>query len=132
MADSIEALYRRRLREERRAAGLTQAEFAELLSARLGVHLDATTVTRMETGPRGVRLDEAVAAAEALRLPLAALLRDEDSIGEQIGELQRELSVDEWRVSQLSAELQQARHSVTGTRRRIAELEAARRSQDVE
>lgn len=126
------ATFARRLRNERGLAGLSQADLADLLTDLLGVKVHATAITKIEKREREVRITEAVAAAEALRLPLAALLRDEDAIGEQIGELRRELGLAEWRVDQASTALQQAQESVTIIRRRITELKAARSRPDAE
>ncbi|KOT59659.1 Fis family transcriptional regulator, partial [Streptomyces rimosus subsp. rimosus] len=69
-------LFVRRLRQERERLGISQAELARRMAALLGVNVDATAITRMEQQTRAVRLDEAVAAAEALGVPLITLVSD--------------------------------------------------------
>src|ERR1700690_832533 len=58
-------VFRARLRELRRAKEGTQQQLADMLTD-AGVKLDATAVTRLEGGTRGVALDEVVAIAAAL------------------------------------------------------------------
>lgn len=53
------------------------------------------------------------------------MLRDRDAIDDEIGELRRDLSLDQWRLSQAEKEAQQAQDSMSATRRCLAELEAA-------
>ncbi|WP_158277251.1 helix-turn-helix domain-containing protein [Serinibacter arcticus] len=119
-------VFRRRLREERARSGLSQSALAAALGRLLQRHLDPSAVARMEAGERSVRLEEAVAAAEVLGLPLGALLRDRDAIDDEIGELERDLSVAEWETSQAAEAHRTARDSAVGLRRRIAELRAIR------
>ncbi|QXV62911.1 helix-turn-helix domain-containing protein [Amycolatopsis sp. TNS106] len=66
-------LFARNLRRERERLGLSQAEVARRSSEILGSNLDPTAVTRVEQGTRTVRLDEAVAIAQALDVPLPLL-----------------------------------------------------------
>jgi len=70
------AVFARRLRQEREDANISQADLARRISERLGTTIDPSAITRIERKERAVRLDEAVIAAEALRLPLSALLVD--------------------------------------------------------
>lgn len=78
MAEKSQEIFVRRLREERRAARMTQAALAARMTKRLdGVTIDASIVTRIERGQRGVSLDEAVAAAESVGVPLDRLLDPE-------------------------------------------------------
>lgn len=65
--DPTEDAFRQQMRAAREQAGVTQAELAELLSAR-GVKMDASAVARMERGERGVKLAEAHVIAEILEL----------------------------------------------------------------
>jgi transcriptional regulator with XRE-family HTH domain len=58
-------VFRERLREVRRLKGWTQQQLADVLTD-AGLKLDATAVTRLERGTRGVALDEVVAIAAAL------------------------------------------------------------------
>jgi transcriptional regulator with XRE-family HTH domain len=118
--------FARRLREERTRAGLSQAALAERLTAQLDQKVDASAITRLEKHERAARLDEAVAIAELLDLPLPAMLRDSESVDEQVAELRRDLSLEQWRASRAEEELQQAQESTAAIRRLIAELEASR------
>jgi transcriptional regulator with XRE-family HTH domain len=126
MTPSPGQTFARRLREERTRAGLSQAALAERLTALLGQKVDASAITRIEKHERAVRLDEAVVIAELLDLPLPAMLRDSESVDEQVAELRRDLSLAQWRASQAEEELQQAQDSMTAIRRLIDELEASR------
>jgi transcriptional regulator with XRE-family HTH domain len=58
-------VFRGRLREVRQAKGWTQQELAEALS-RAGAELTTFAVARMESGKRGISLNEAVAIAAVL------------------------------------------------------------------
>ncbi len=66
-----------RVREVRLARGMTQADVADRLD-RLGSPLDRVAVAKIETGARGVSLDDAVALALALDLPPYALIIPDD------------------------------------------------------
>lgn len=70
-------IFARRLRQERERRKMSQAQLADGIANLLGTNIDPTAVTRIEKQERAVRLDEAVAAAEALGLPLSALLGEE-------------------------------------------------------
>jgi transcriptional regulator with XRE-family HTH domain len=118
--------FARRLREERIRAGLSQATLAERLTELLNQKVDASAITRIEKHERAVRLDEAVVIAELLDLPLPAMLRDSESVDEQVAELRRDLSLAQWRASQAEEELQQAQESMAAIGRLIAELESSR------
>jgi transcriptional regulator with XRE-family HTH domain len=115
------------MREERGRLGFSQATLAERVTALLDYKVDGSSVTRIEKGERSVRLAEALAIAEALRIPLAALLRDRAAIDDEIGELERDLSEELHRASLAEEALQRARTSARAIERRIAELEAIRR-----
>lgn len=58
-------VFRARLREARRLKGWTQRDLAAAL-AEVGMKLDASNVTRLERGTRGVTLDDVLAIAAAL------------------------------------------------------------------
>lgn len=126
MPSAVERRFTRRLREERERAGISQAAIAEYLTEQLEHRVDASALSRMEKGVRAVRLDEAVAIADILGVELEALLRDRDSVDDEIDELQRDLALDEHRAAQARHEAEQAMASAEAARRRIAELEAAR------
>lgn len=118
--------FARRLTEERQRAGLSQAALAARITDLIGRSMDPSAVARAEKHERAIRLDEAVAIADVLQMPLASLLRDKDAIDEEIDELRRDLSLHRWQLSQAEEEAQQAQDSMSATRRRIAELEEAR------
>lgn len=61
------------VRELREGLGWSQARLAREL-ADLGMQLDATAITRIESGKRGVRIEEAWALAAALRTELDGLV----------------------------------------------------------
>jgi transcriptional regulator with XRE-family HTH domain len=69
--------FARNLRQERERQGMSQAQLAAKIAEILGVNVDPSAVTRIEKQERAVRLDEAVAAAQALDMPLAALITEE-------------------------------------------------------
>ncbi|MGH3976134.1 MAG: helix-turn-helix domain-containing protein [Pseudonocardiaceae bacterium] len=88
-------IFAQRLRQERESAGFSQAEFAELVSERLSSKIDPSAITRIEGLARTVKLDEAVAMADVLRLPLGALLVEGDAdahLSQQIQHYRREQS----------------------------------------
>ncbi|MGX1932880.1 helix-turn-helix domain-containing protein [Microbacterium resistens] len=118
--------FARRVREERHRSGLSQAAVAARLSELVGRTIDHSAVARSEKHDRPVRLDEAVALAEILEVPLAALLRDRTAADEELGELRRELSVAEWRSSTARVDFEEAQDAIRGIQQRIAELEAQR------
>ncbi|MDP9903251.1 helix-turn-helix domain-containing protein [Arthrobacter bambusae] len=82
--------FTRLLRIERERQRISQAELARRMAGTLGTNVDPTAVTRIEQQTRAVRLDEAVAMATALGVPLAALLA-EDQVGENEALKQRYL-----------------------------------------
>jgi transcriptional regulator with XRE-family HTH domain len=83
-------LFARRLRQERERLSISQAELARRIAGVLGSNVDPSAVTRIEQQIRAVRLDEAVAAAEALGVPLITLLTD-DPVAENEAQLQQAL-----------------------------------------
>ncbi|MDO4254385.1 MAG: helix-turn-helix transcriptional regulator [Kocuria sp.] len=98
-------LFARRLRQERERLGISQAELARRIAEILGTNVDPSAVTRIEQQIRAVRLDEAVAAAQALDVPLTVLVAD-DPEAETEAQLQQylaELAVAqrEWEKSRL-------------------------------
>ncbi|MGW8483584.1 helix-turn-helix domain-containing protein [Microbacterium sp. NPDC055903] len=115
--------FARRIREERQRAGLSQAAVAARLSELVGRTIDHSAVARSEKHERPVRLDEAVALAEILEVPLTSLLRDRTAVDEQLGELQRDLALAEWQSSTARDDYERAQVTVSAIQRRIAELE---------
>ncbi|GAA4525616.1 hypothetical protein GCM10023160_18800 [Brachybacterium paraconglomeratum] len=125
MPETPKAMFARRLREERKAAGLTQVGVGELISRRLGVTIDGTAVTRIERGERSVKLEEAVAAAQALGVPLAALVSDEAPEVARLSELKAALRQQEGRAATAHAEILQAQAAMVHIEQEIEQLEAA-------
>lgn len=68
--------FARRLRTERERQRISQAELARGMAEVLGTNVDPSAVTRIEQQTRAVRLDEAVAVAIVLDVPISALLSD--------------------------------------------------------
>lgn len=118
--------FARRMREERRRMGMTQAELAERLAEAVGRPVDDSAIARAEAHRRGIRLDEAIAITEILDTPLAALLRDRDAVDDEIDELQRDLDAARWKAGQAEVAFREAQDALQGIRWRIAELEATR------
>lgn len=98
-----------RLRSERDRLGISQADLARRMSALLGHNVEPTAITRMEHRTRAVRLDEAVAAAEALGAPLTALLHEDPAAetDREIRQCLQDLSAAESRVAEARAEVEQ-------------------------
>jgi transcriptional regulator with XRE-family HTH domain len=65
--------FRQRVKAERNRLGWTQTELAEKLSAN-GVHAKWSSIAKLESGARGVRLDEAAAIADVFGTSLLALM----------------------------------------------------------
>ncbi len=112
-------LFARRLRQERERKGISQAEVARRMAAILGSNVDPSMVTRIEQQTRAIRLDEAVAAARALDIPLTELLDDDPGV-EREAQLARHLADLEaaqrqWAASWLEIQrLQRAIQSIDG------------------
>lgn len=101
----------RRLRAERERRNVGQAELSRRMSALLGQQIGAPVLNRIEQGLRAVRLDEAVAAATALDMPIGVLL----------GPVTPHLSHTE-RVEQLTEELRSAQAQLEHYRYEVSRL----------
>lgn len=106
----METHFRKRLKDERDRRGWSQEELARRLGER-GVAVHASTIAKIETNARAVRLDEAAAIAELFGLSLDALLGrkvvedDQDHAMSVVAEeAERLISV----LSQISARLDRA------------------------
>lgn len=126
MPETPKAMFARRLREQRRAACLSQTELARLMSERLGTSVDGTAITRIEKKDRTVRLEEAVAAAQALGVPLAALVSDEEPEVARLRELREALRREQSRADAAMAEHQQAQAAMVAIEQEIEKVEASR------
>lgn len=69
----VQTHFREQLRAERERLGWSQAEMAKALSAN-GFPLHASAIAKIEAGDRAVRIDEAVAIADALDVELEDML----------------------------------------------------------
>lgn len=67
------ARFRKRVATERAARKMSQADLSKLL-AQHGIELDATKLSKIESGTRAVQLDEAAALADIFGLSLDGLL----------------------------------------------------------
>lgn len=124
MNRSASETFRRRLREERERAGISQMELARRMTERLSSRIDSTTITRMEKGERTVRLDEAVVAAEALQLPLSELLSAHGaSLLARIDDLRFSLKGAQAALDAASAEVESRRERVEELSMELEELE---------
>lgn len=125
MPNTPGARFARRLREERERAGISQADLAGRLSGALDDVIYHSAVARIESGKRSVKIDEAVAIADVLKVSLAALLEDRDTVDDRIDELRDELIQAREAVFGYEEQLRLAQGSVVAIERAIAELEAS-------
>lgn len=115
-------LFANRLRAERERQGISQAELARRMETWLGTNLGQTAILRMEQRTRAVRLDEAVAAAKVLGVPLIALI-SEDPVRENDQALQERLAD----LAVAEQEWERQRHTIEQITRHIQQLTAQRR-----
>jgi transcriptional regulator with XRE-family HTH domain len=78
------------LQRIRKAAGWSQADLADRLSAR-GLSFQQPTILKVEKGSRPLKLEEACAIAEELEVTVASLsqLIDDEQAGEALAQIQR-------------------------------------------
>lgn len=126
MTQTPEELFADRLRELRQAAGMSQAAFADRLSEVLGRAIYPSAITRIEKGDRSVRLDEAVAAARALDVPLGSLVSDKDPVDVELDQLRGRLREQEARAHEAEEEFRQSQLAMAYIERQIEALEASR------
>lgn len=69
-----EETFAKRMRQVRERRRWTQTQLADWIRVE-GIDLHPTAITRIESGERSVRLNEAVAAASALNVQLEELLK---------------------------------------------------------
>lgn len=126
MSPTPEETFAGRLREQRRAAKLTQAQLADRMSDALGSSVYVTIITKIESGDRTVRLNEAAAAAQVLGVPLASLLDYVSPIDVEIDGLRRKLTTLESRERAIGKEYEQVQLAMADIERQIATLESSR------
>lgn len=100
--------FRKKTRHEREQRGWSQAELAKMLTAKGIDNMYPTTVAKIESGDREVKLDEATAIADLLEMSLDALVarhsrkRQEDETTYYLRELRDNARRYSGQVSQLS------------------------------
>lgn len=77
MSATPEALFAQRVRARRESLGWTQATLADILGLETNIDLDATAIRGIETGDRGISLNEAAALATVIGADLAWLVSPE-------------------------------------------------------
>jgi len=126
VTETARLIFARRLREQRRAAGMSQAELGRRMSEQLDTTLDGSAVTRIEKMERAVKLEEAVAAAGVLGVPLQALLVDEPYEVVRLRELRQDLARQENRAAAAKDEMRQATAAMMHIEQEIELLQASR------
>lgn len=124
MPESLKAVFARRLRQERVAARVSQAELARRISERLGIVVDGSAITRIENQGRSFKLEEAVAAAQALGVPLAVLVSGKSPTEARVDELRRGLELQQNRADAAEAEFRQAQAAMVAIEQEIDQIEA--------
>jgi transcriptional regulator with XRE-family HTH domain len=71
---AVETRFRERVKQERDRRAWSQADLSELLQGRGLEHIYPTTVAKIESGERAVRIDEATAIADLFEVSVDALL----------------------------------------------------------
>jgi|GEM_PF-2348463 len=77
---SVEARFRERVRQEREQRGMSQADLANLLGDKGFKGIYPTTIAKIESGERSVRIDEAAALADIFEVSLDAILGREPGV----------------------------------------------------
>jgi len=126
MTEQPGRVFARRLREVRQSRGMKQTELARRLADLLETRIDGAVIAKIEKGDRGVRLEEAVYAAEILDVPLESLVTGIDPIDARIAELQRQVEEQKERADAAIHEHQQATAAAIHLQQEIAELEGSR------
>lgn len=106
----------------RTSEGLSQAELAERIAPHLGHSLDASTIARVESARRSVRLDEAVAIAKALGVRLDEMIPSEYTLEEEAVRIEQSLAEIHAEVARLDTAKGEAEASAAVAELRLAEL----------
>jgi transcriptional regulator with XRE-family HTH domain len=104
---------------------MTQAQLGDLIRETHGLRLDPVTISRLETGNRLIRLNEAVAIADALKiklwdlimLPAMSAQSSPEQLQAQARQLARELEQLDARVAKAEASAMDARAQTAKLRR---------------
>lgn len=117
------------MRETRKSRSMTQEDLAVLASHHLGRTIDAITITRIEKDQRTLQLNEAVAIAKALQLPLYKMLPLELTTAEEIASLEQARAVAYADLTRLDLKRQEIESSLAGIMVRIQELQGPQTDQ---
>lgn len=117
------------MRETRKSRSMTQEDLAVLASHHLGRTIDAITITRIEKDQRTLQLNEAVAIAKALQLPLYKMLPLELTTAEEIASLEQARAVAYADLTRLDLKRQEIESSLAGIMARIQELQGPQTDQ---
>lgn len=123
MTHPSKVIFADRMRAERIRAGLSQNELARRLSEAAGYVVDGSSVTRMETRRRGVRLVEAVVIADVLGVPLAGLLTDESALENRMDEIRFALADAEAALGSAAEEVSRRQGTVDELREQLDDLQ---------
>lgn len=121
---SPEATFGQQLRARRERLNITQSTVAMNLALFHGIKLDATAITRIEKGSRAIRLNEAVAIADVVDAPLAAMLSLAPAGEDAIRQAERERLMAVTAAGQIRGQLQQAEVLADVARARLHRLRA--------
>lgn len=122
MIDQPTTTFARRLQEIRLARGLTQGELAQLARPRLDVPVTGTTIAKIESGRRKVKVDEAVVFARILQATVEDFFCEDTPITDRRAAVLRQLAdarVDEARIER---DLDQVRERITRLQRDLDDL----------
>jgi transcriptional regulator with XRE-family HTH domain len=126
MSNDAAATFARRLREERERAGVSQAEVARRVSEYLGIDLSPIAITKVESRARSVKIEEAVAMAEALKVPLTGLLADRDALEAEVLRAREQLMVTEHARADALSKAAEYGFQIESLRGYLSDLEASR------
>lgn len=121
----VSAAFARRLREERTKRRITQAELAERMTPLLGAQIYDSTISLLEKpgSARSIKLEEAVAAARALDVPLATLISNPEDPDLRLSRLYADLERHRARAVKAEMQLRDAQGSVERIQQEIREIE---------
>ena len=113
---------------------MSQAQLAEQIGERHGIHTDPVTILRMEKGRRRITLNEAVAVADVLNIRLFDLLLplNPDLAEAHPARLRQRAARLAARVEQLTADIAAAEADIAQSRARAGELRRLRNEVQVE
>jgi transcriptional regulator with XRE-family HTH domain len=110
-----EAVFAENLKALRKAAGMSQEEFARAMTRR-GVKWHQATVYKVEKGERQIQLGEADVAARVLNVPLQEMLRANTEAAVQ----RQRLRLRTWRLVDARLKLVDAVHDYDSARSELA------------